>query len=147
MKSMFLKYISALLAVWYCMSIIGFDVHSCTSTGNIFVNSVLGGITCDDIHPDHDCSGHGSCCKSHKCCDHKTEDDCCTDEIEVLDSESVLTSDDDVCFLCGSEPVAAALFASYDLQPDFFRAEILYHPDPEYLKAPDQQAVLGIWRI
>ena len=148
MKNMFLKYASALLAVWYCLSIIGFDVHSCNTTGSIFVNSVLSGTSCDDIHPEHDCAGHGSCCSSHSCCDHeKAEDNCCTNEIEVLDCESVIVSDDDACIIASYTLDYTCSIIELDLLPCFRSAQVLYYPDPGEYAAPDHQAVLSIWRI
>lgn len=135
------------MAVWYCMSIIGFDVHSCNTTGNIFVNSVLSGITCDDIHPEHDCSGHSSCCHSHKCCDHQTEDDCCTNEIEVLDSESIMASEDDASALFITDVAVSFLVNDYELHNASVLAQLFYYPDPGNVKMPDQQAVLNVWRI
>lgn len=148
MKNVFLKYMSALLAVWYCMSIIGFDVHSCNATGNIFVGSVLSGTACVDIHPEHDCAGHGSCCSSHSCCEHeKAEDDCCTNEIEVLDCESVVFSDDDVCDLLAYTPDLTFSIIDLGLLPVGSVQQVLYYPDPWEYSASDQQAVLSIWRI
>ena len=148
MKNMFLKYASALLTVWYCMSIIGFDVHSCNTTGNIFVNSVLSGITCGDVHPEHDCSVHASCCKSNNCCDHsKADDGCCTNEIEVLDCEGVVTSDNDVCSFVSYAIESLDLNIGLSMLPVSIESPVLYYPDPWEHASPDQQAVLSIWRI
>ena len=155
MKKVVLKYISALLAVWYCMSIIGFDIHSCTVTGNTFVNSILSGITCDDIHPEHDCCGHGGCCQPHKCCGCETpaadtsldNEDCCTNDIEVLDSEVVASSDDDnTGKVCASSLFA---FVENDYSTHLYAAvqQVPFLPDSWSWKKPDKQAVLNIWRI
>jgi hypothetical protein len=159
---MFLKYVAALLSVWYSVSIIGFYVHSCTTTGDTFVNSVLNGLTCEDIHPEHDCSGHGSCCSSHECHNHKShtssccgdhdvpsvdhEDDCCTNDIEVLDSAG-RTVQDDYDFELYESDAFQYISNNYD-----------YHICTEgfYLSCrscsgkpvePDSQAILNIWRI
>lgn len=91
MRKMFVKYMSALLVVWYSLSIIGFDVHSCKSTGEVFVASLAGGISCEDVHPEHSCRAHGSCCghdvatccehESKVCCEHETKTKtCCAHE-------------------------------------------------------------------
>lgn len=150
MKNVVLKYMSALLAVWYCLSIIGFDVHSCETTGDTFVTSVLAGTTCDDIHPEHDCCSHGSCCGDHEssCCgDHDEDDDCCTNEIEVLDSVVVTNADedDDVQF----SQMLSCLFieSSYDVLLFIESIESSYIPDLGRVIQPDHQAVLNIWRI
>ena len=148
MKNLVVKYVSALVAVWYCLSIIGFDVHSCSATGRVFVNSVLSGTTCEDVHPEHDCKGHGSCCGAHGCCSHeKADDGCCTNEIEVLDSEGVIAADDDVCDLAAFVMAYSCLTPDHGLQPVSRTADILYYPDPREFITPDLQAVLNIWRI
>lgn len=154
MKNVFLKYMSALLAVWYCLSIIGFDVHSCTSTGSTFIASVLAGTTCDDIHPEHDCGGHKSCCCSHRCHEEmpssknvKEDESCCTNEIEVLQSEGVTMSNDDIyspfCFAYAFVDVVN----HYDALCRADMAVNLHYPDPGDFIVPDLQAVLSIWRI
>lgn len=91
MRKMFVKYMSALLVVWYSLSIIGFDVHSCRSTGEVFVASLAGGVACEDVHPEHSCRAHGGCCGhdvaaccehgTKTCCEHGTKS-CCTHEAE-----------------------------------------------------------------
>lgn len=162
MKRMFPKYVAALLTVWYSLSIIGFDVHSCAATGDTFVNSVLSGLTCEDIHPEHDCSGHGSCCGSHRCHDHKShassccgdqdapsvahDDDCCTNDIEVLDSES-LTVQDDYDFELYVSDAFQYIKNYYDCHL-FAEGTHLYGSSDSWKSAgPDSQAVLNIWRI
>lgn len=153
MKGLFLKYMSALLAVWYCVSIVGFDVHSCDATGNTFVSSLLSGTACEDIHPEHDCDCHSSCCKSHKC-DHeipssaeKEDDDCCSNEIEVLDSEGVQTQheeylemNDCIVFQYNECVHCSRLHADAEYI-------VCLQPDSGGILEPDIQAVLNIWRI
>lgn len=152
MKSAFLKYVSALMAVWYCLSIIGFDVHSCTMTGSTFVNSVLGGVECEDVHPEHDCCCHGSCC--HSGCNHGhdipsdenvSKRECCTNEIEVLDSEVVVSAEEDQFNM----PAATFAFVENDYIPMIYAEEayVSDSPDSGSLRRPDLQAVLSIWRI
>ena len=155
MKNVFLKYISALMAVWYCLSIIGFDVHSCASTGNTFIASVLAGTSCDDIHPEHDCSVHKpSCCCSHGCHEEipsseNVKDDtcCCTNEIEVLQSEGVTVSNDDVYSSFCSAYAYSDVVGHYDATPQVEMALNFRHPGPGNFIVPDLQAVLSIWRI
>jgi hypothetical protein len=155
MKNLVLKYVSAFLTVWYCLSIIGFDVHSCAATGSVFVNSVLSGMTCDDIHPEHDCCDHGSCCDHESCCAHhdsheeeeSEEDGCCTNEIEVLD-EVVVTNADEDELVQFSETLSCLFVESYyNLLVSSESNESVYKPDSGCTKIPDSQAVLNIWRI
>lgn len=150
MKNIILKYASALLAVWYCMSIIGFDVHSCEATGDTFVSSVLVGTTCDDIHPEHDCCCHDTCCSAHEssCCgDHEEEDDCCTNEIEVLDSVVVTNAEEDDHIQYSEMLSCLFIESNYDVLLFSESIEISYNPDSGRVMSPDCQAILNIWRI
>lgn len=149
-----------MLAVWYCVSIIGFDVHSCSVTGNTFVSSLLSGTACEDIHPDHDCDGHSSCCKSHassccqshKCYDIPSEsetekDGCCSNDIEVLDSESVQTQNEDN-FQIGEYTVLHCYACNQpSCQYTSVNNILCYKPTSGELSVPDIQAVLSVWRI
>lgn len=156
MGKVFLKYVAALLTVWYCMSIIGFDVHSCEATGNVFVNSVLSGVSCEDIHPDHDCTCHEHKAQACSCChDHESpvsesvehDDDCCTDRIEILDEAGITTSEDNAMGALAA--VSACLFVESDYTSLLFSdaVSIKSKPDSWCYKMPDLQAVLNIWRI
>ena len=89
MRKMFVKYMSALLVVWYSLSIIGFDVHSCRATGEVFLASLAGGIACEDVHPEHSCRAHGSCCGHDMaaCCEHETKV-CCAHEAKSCSGDS-----------------------------------------------------------
>lgn len=155
MKCVFLKYVSVLMAMWYCLSIIGFDVHSCTVTGSTFVNSVLNGTTCEEVHPEHDCCCHGSCC--HTACGHDhsspsaetvdENDDCCTNEIEVLDSEGVTTVEDYAFDVLDATSVLAFVENDYNSLLHSEAATVLYVPDSGHYRQPDLLAVLSIWRI
>lgn len=155
MKSVFLKYISALMAVWYCMSIIGFDVHSCTVTGSTFVNSVLSGTTCEDVHPEHDRCCHGSCC--HSACGHDhglpssekidENDDCCTNEIEVLDHEGVSSAEEDACDMFDLTSVLSFVENDFNTLLHAESVTVSYVPDSGHSRQPGNQAVLNIWRI
>lgn len=149
MKDALMKISAILLVIWYCLSIIGFDVHSCTATGSIFVNSVLSGTTCDDIHPEHDCCAHGACCAHHSGEEGLKSADkgCCTNEIEVLDSEVVTFSGEDDCTLY-FQPFASVLIENdYDALLFAGSFESFHIPDSGRVMLPDMQAVLNIWRI
>lgn len=155
MKNVILKYVSAFLAMWYLLSITGFDVHSCSSTGNTFVSPVLTGTTCEDIHPDHDCTCHSishscSCCHSDKNAAAENIDkdhDCCTDEIEVLDGEVIVMSDDGGSIMAASSDLCLYVENYLDHLLHCKRNQVSYNPDSGSLKEPDLQAVLNVWRI
>jgi hypothetical protein len=164
---MFVKYMSALLVVWYSLSVIGFDVHSCKSTGEVFVASLAGGIACEDVHPDHSCKAHGSCCgqkvsaccshDEHPCCgheDHQTgsqvsRPDCCSNDLQVLLLTGMNVSherDTDGAYM-DEYVLDVDLFAEMTI-PAVQRPLITFlkHPDPGVVM-PDRQACFSIWRV
>ncbi len=168
MRKMFVKCASALLVLWYSLSIIGFDVHSCTSTGEVFVASLAGGITCEDIHPEHSCKSHGDCCGRHEassccadhhapsCCGHQqtecqvTKEKCCTNDLQLLHLTGVYMSDNerfsDIAhdFQFTFDVDLAMELTMPSLQKSFLK--YLEHPDPGVVM-PDRQAFLSIWRV
>ena len=153
MKSVVIKMLSALIAIWYCVSIIGFDVHTCKSSGRSFVTTVVNGLDCQDIHPEYGCDGHACC--SHKTCRHDGEvgfsSSCCTDDVQVLlltgcRSDEGQNYDRLSSFYGMHLPIVAlnempasqqALLSYVDISPH----DLGWHlPD-------DIQSVFGIWRI
>lgn len=85
---------ASLMTLWYCISIIGFDVHTCSASGRSFIATFVEGLSCQDIHPEHDCD-EGHCCgHSHCGCSGADCEDsagtlvrpvsCCTDDYQVL---------------------------------------------------------------
>jgi hypothetical protein len=167
MRKMFVKYMSALLVVWYSLSIIGFDVHSCKSTGEVFVASLAGGIACEDVHPDHSCKAHGSCCgqkvsaccshDEHPCCGHEdnqtgsqvSRPDCCSNDLQVLLLTGMNVSherDTDGAYM-DEYVLDVDLFAEMTI-PAVQRPLITFlkHPDPGVVM-PDRQAFFSIWRV
>lgn len=89
-----MKISAVLLLIWYSMSIIGFDIHTCCGSGRSFVATFISGLSCDEIHPDHNCD-HDHCesdmdC-SDACCSHANVNctinpsSCCKDDFQVLD--------------------------------------------------------------
>ena len=157
MRKMFVKYASALLVLWYSLSIIGFDVHSCKSTGEVFVASLAGGVTCEDIHPEHSCKSHGGCCEHHdhhetpsESADCVAKEDCCSNDLQVLQLTGVQISDNERfganvrdCQLIFDVDLTMEL-AMPALQKSFIK--YLEHPDPGVVM-PDRQAFLSIWRV
>lgn len=162
MRKMFVKYASVLLVLWYSLSIIGFDVHSCKSTGEVFVASLAGGVSCEDIHPEHSCKSHGGCCCHHEnescCAGHETEhadshvakEDCCSNDLQVLQLTGVQMSDNERfgANVHDCQPIfdvdLAMELAIPTLQKSFIK--YLEHPDPGVV-TPDRQAFLSIWRV
>ena len=168
MRKMFVKYASVLLVLWYSLSIIGFDVHSCRSTGEVFVASLAAGVTCEDIHPEHSCKAHAGCCSHHdtadccgkehsseNSCDHSSnhvdKESCCSNDLQVLVLTGVHVSEDE---RSGSDSIhlldhifdvdLAMELAMPTLQRPFLK--YLEHPDSGVVM-PDRQAFFNIWRV
>lgn len=157
MRNIVMKYLAALLVVWYSLSIIGFDVHSCTKTGETFVASIAAGVSCEDIHPEHSCSSHGSCCgHGHvkDCCGHDgrnkvTSDDCCQDDFHVLSFTGAISVNDYRYDDCASDFIEYAVecFAQ-TIVPAYSNQDFIKFKDPDSgITVPDKQALLSIWRI
>ncbi len=156
MKNVIIKTLAVLLTVWYSMSVIGFDVHTCSGSGRSFVTTFIGGLACEDIHPEHSC-GHASCCHDSRedCCSHTGSSvkakSCCSNDYRALDLTGTLSSNDhdhsDECSCgicpCVGFPVceAPALFAE-----DYTKTHI-QRPESGVGSACERQAALRVWRI
>lgn len=155
MKNVVMKYVSVFMALWYCLSIIGFDVHSCTRTGEKFIASAFIGTTCEDIHPEHSCHEHGSCCCHHGHGSHEGESledqDCCTNDIHVLSVPGV-TSDDAQRHYgewnSNHCPCDLHLMSECRMPSSDGNAFSYYPTSPDSgLAVPAGQALLMVWRI
>ena len=160
---------AALLVVWYCMSIIGFDVHTCMSSGRTFIAAFTETLACADIHPESHSCGE-SCCNEHHdtpsfCCSESREDtaslnrglesigtrSCCSNEYQVIQLSGCRTtgeSDDKYSFskvLCPcivDLPVRYIALAKYSAK----NIEVL-EPDSGLIMPDDVCVVFGVWRI
>jgi len=154
MRTMVMKISALLLVIWYCMSIIGFDVHTCRESGRSFVTSSILGTECEDIHPEHhhdhccsDCGNHASSSEV----DCVSPEDCCTDDIQVLVLTGSSTNDShrhyDECH-CGLCPcVIEHMSVIDDLRAGTEFQEIIPLPDSGLFATGDVQTILGVWRI
>lgn len=162
MKGLFTKITAVLLVVWYLMSIIGFDVHTCSGSGQSFVVTFVEGFSCEDVHPEHRCTKDLCCsaekdsCHSHGCCHHHPEQEC------QLSAKSCCSSDYQVLALTGTslderndggeQNLTVIIHTVYS---DIFElgehhTQLISHiPAPDFSpgRMPDIQAVLGVWRI
>lgn len=85
------------LVVWYSLSVIGFDVHTCNRAGETFIASA-GEYSCETIHPEHEYS----CC--HHGHDHHDAETlhtssfeippCCTDDYHVISLTGIRSEDE-----------------------------------------------------
>lgn len=168
MKGIVMKICAVFLAVWYCMSIIGFHVHTCKETGRTYVATFAEGLTCADIHPEYHC--HASHCHSsqdHECCHHGHDccgihsethqdacvdaQDCCTDSYQAI-TISGFRADEDHRHLderhCGWCPCLLADAMSHTFLQH--RHSVILKsmiPDSRDIVPCDPQVTFNIWRI
>lgn len=159
MRNVVIKVVAVLLAVWYLMSIVGFDVHTCNGSGRSFIASFVEGMTCEDIHPEHVCDPSACCADSHddhSCCGHCDgtafeAKSCCSNDYQVLQLTGTVSSDDhrhyDEC-ACGHCPCVEF---PLNLMPHPSSSQLLlshiHKPDSGLSAAGDRQAALSTWRI
>ena len=158
MKKFLMNMSAALLVVWYCLSIIGFGVHTCTSSGETFIATFADGVECADIHPEHHCCG-ASCCSSkhHGSVEAHHESQavdakpCCSNEYQAIVLSGCRTdndSEDKYSFVkafcpCVTEiPVSLIASAIYHAE----HVQFLEH-DSGVLPPGDLCATFGVWRI
>ncbi len=163
MKGVIIKVLAVVMTVWYSMSIIGFDVHTCSGSGRSFVSTFIDGLTCEEIHPEHSCShvsSRPSDHEAHSCCgDHHHDDkkpafvagSCCSTDYQVLQLTGIVPSDDQRGndFISFSGSSYAEVYPVDVKVPSYIRTIIayLYEPDPGHKPSCDRQAAFGIWRI
>lgn len=155
-----MKISALLLVVWYSMSIIGFDVHTCLSSGRTFIATFAEGISCADIHPEHHCCktecreihGH-DCHETSSCCHSEQEVDakkCCSNEYQVIHlsgcrSVSDTDSDDlDIRMVYPTINNIVSYIASVAFPAEKHQ---FWDPDSGAIQPFDYQSVYGIWRI
>lgn len=151
MKKVCLKYSSALLLIWYVMSVIGFDIHSCMATGESFVTTAIQGVSCEDVHPEHSCDAHGSncCCHNHHgaCGDGINEPECCTNDLLVLEVTGANHTYQEFNPEAFMEPACLLSEQISPLSENSYKHIDCRRGYPDRVGRPDHQAVLSIWRI
>ncbi len=159
MKNVIIKVLALLLSVWYSMSIIGFDVHTCNGSGRSFVVTFLEGLTCEEIHPEHSCD-KAVCCADKSascCCGHRHTGDtfkapsCCSNDYQVLALTGTVSHNDhghyDECS-CGLCPcVGFPVCERPPLSQKNNQTEYLPYPGSGVDSACERQAALRVWRI
>lgn len=149
MKKILTDVTALLLVLWYSLSVIGFDVHTCSDSGDAYIATVASGFTCEDIHPGH---GHSGC----SCCHHHEADDdthelgagsCCSDEFHVIIITGVKNGNhDDACGI--SCPIQDMYFADAQGLQKITSFDSVFHKARSGSVPPaDLQVKYGIWRI
>ena len=143
---MLMKISAILLVVWYCLSIIGFDVHTCSETGDSFVHVSFTSHSCHDIHDDHcdsDCDTH---CEEPQ--EHHHDDDCCEDEYQVISLTGLRSDDEGKDFIHGNlcPAISYTEFEACTFYADNTDHKCFEEPDSGLIVA-DVQPLLSVWRI
>ncbi len=157
MKNVLTSISAMLLVVWYSLSVIGFDVHTCSTSGETYIATVASGFSCDDIHPDsHKASAHHAH-KGCKCCHSHKEDDsslttkpCCSNDYQVILLTGVRSSQDTDSE--GGYKVALTLIlpsgANGQYSNVYNSGLMAFHkPRSGDIVQRDVQAIYNIWRI
>lgn len=155
MKNRMLRFSAMLLVLWYCFSVIGFDVHTCKASGRSFIATVVSGLSCADIHPSHTCD-HDLCHSHDGCCGHEEHQDetslksesCCSDDYHVLALTGTVSEKDHlqqldmmpVCLSSADADGAFSIFTGYGYSDR-------HVPDSVPIVSGDAQSLLNIWRI
>ena len=150
MKKALINMSAFVLMIWYCLSVIGFDVHICGATGRVFVSPVMTA-ECYDSEQSEEC--RCGCC-SH-CCDAGSnasgysDNSCCSDDYQALIITGGASSENhrhfDECS-CGLYP--CVLMSESDVLKNVCVRTLSYRLPDKGLPSPsDFQAILSVWLI
>ena len=155
MKNVFTYMTALLLVIWYSLSVIGFDVHTCSSNGDTYIATVISGTGCKDIHPDHDqkpcsCCHHDNCNDTHEAEQSVKTKPCCTDEWQMIVLTGLKTSDEQAsspdCFYVSDVYGPGQHSDSYLLRT-MAHDRAFCKPDSGNIRCLDFQQIYSIWRI
>ena len=137
MTNMPMKLCAVLMALWYLMSIIGFNVHICYSSHHV------------SDHVSH-VEEHQDCCCHHEDEDPKVAFACCSDEYHVLDVLGTVSSNENEIegSVCADSQVCAGYVSDVCISINENRIHTISTlPDSGLTAIGDVQSVLSIWRI
>ena len=158
MRNIVIQVSASLLMVWYSLSIIGFDVHTCNTSGETYIATIATGFSCEDLHPDHALHSHKCCCchvDSDKA-ERFSESDsnlgmksCCTGDFQVISLTGVPAGAEGNECACLSVDVAMPVFLSQSFSSDILSVSRANYggPPPEVYLSRGLQASYGVWRI
>ena len=167
MKRILTYIIAPFMSVWYLLSIIGFDVHTCNQSGEVYVATAANGMVCEmhhhgfeEQHHDHADPHHvhsESCCHfhgqeehigdvqlySHECCSDNFHVICLTgvrtDEKSSISSGKILTS--------GVHPISFSFTEANQCMLSCSGNNVHKMPDQGIGLSHNLQAVYNVWRI
>ena len=164
----FLTYIvAAVMMVWYSLSIIGFDVHTCNQSGEVYVTTAANGMVCEVNHHGHKELQHDhvdphhvhseSCCHSHGA-QQPTDGvrierkECCSDDYHVICLTGVRTDDKSSVSSVkvsgtGAHPVLISLTEINQCLLSYSGNRVYKMPDQGTGVSHNLQAVYNVWRI
>ena len=149
MKTILTYFVAAFMLVWYSLSVIGFDVHTCNGSGETYIATLASGFSCDDIHPEHQESACG-CCHSEErgnevsCCDINP---CCTDSYLMILLTGVKVDDEDYKVICGSDHTYSPVLNLSEKSFALSTKQPFCRPHLKVAEAMSIQRMYGVWRI
>lgn len=152
MKNVLRNITAILLLIWYSMSVVGFDVHTCSKSGRVFIATVITGTDCEDIHSLYGSPACSCCsdCHHHGCQDEKmSAKPCCTDQWQMISLTGVRTDNDSRDFLAGGLCPLVCIMAGDDFASNDPSIDLrgLTWPQPGQMHCRDVHKVCNIWRI
>jgi hypothetical protein len=155
MKMFCTKISAMLLVVWYSLSIIGFDVHTCNTSGETFIATIASGFTCDDIHPEHDhhkgchtgCGCHGKAKETDESEDALGMKSCCTGDFQVILLTGTRTDDNRISLDQADVQLCGLLVADNHSSEILSGQTFLYRPRAWINRSRSLHLTYNVWRI
>lgn len=157
MKNLLTKCAAVVLVLWYSLSVIGFDVHTCSGSGKTFIATIISGTGCDDIHPEHNAPSCKCCQKAtaqledYDDCDLRTKP-CCTDDWQAIALTGVRVNKDETSSesaisvrIALNQAFVQESYKNLDLNSNSPR--IFYRLASGSAVARSCQEIYGVWRI
>ena len=150
MKNVFTSLTAVMLVIWYSLSVIGFDVHTCSGSGRTYIATVASGFSCEDIHPETHAHTGCRCCHSHESETAQLDTTpCCSDDFQVIALTGVRDShEQDDCL--GRTPAQSVCIPTHpvhisDVSVSGLRA--FFKPRSGDILPRDVMVSYNIWRI
>ncbi|MGN0188315.1 MAG: hypothetical protein ACI395_02245 [Candidatus Cryptobacteroides sp.] len=161
MKEKLTQSVALLMLAWYCLCLVGFDVHTCRISGESVLSPLVVSSDCEDLHH-HDSHHHHSgmacrCClpdEGHSDCEAiVTEDACCSDDILIPELAATESEREEVhshhghctchCGLCpdGIEVGRVLLAAS------FLPSSVPIPDENPLLPSRVERSAISVWRL